>query len=377
MLENKKILIAAGGTGGHINPALGTAGYIKEQNPTAQIAFVGTADKMEAKLVPQAGYELKTIEISGFWRSFSPEAIKHNIGTVKKLLKSSSQIKKIIKEFKPDLVIGFGGYVSGPVLRVAAKMGIPTAIHEQNAYPGITNKTLAKQVDRVMLTAAEAEKYLAAKNPVLVTGLPVRGEMLRADRDISRSELGIKDSQKLVLSMGGSLGAATINNAMVDIIADNVKREDLYFLHATGQYGLWVPDKLREKGVDPDGTANLEIREYINDMHRCMAAADIVICRAGASTLSELQAMGKASILIPSPNVAENHQYHNAMALVNKNAALILEEKEFTKEKMQELFACLADNDAERKSIEAAAKAMSTDDAKQKIADCIVSLIKA
>ena len=158
MLDNKKILIAAGGTGGHINPALGTAGYIKELHPTAEIAFVGTADKMEARLVPQAGYELKTIEISGFWRSFSPEAIKHNIGTVKKLLMSSSQIKKIIKEFKPDLVIGFGGYVSGPVLRIAAKMGIPTAIHEQNAYPGVANKAVAGVVDRVMLPAKQAEQ---------------------------------------------------------------------------------------------------------------------------------------------------------------------------------------------------------------------------
>ncbi|MBQ6600879.1 MAG: undecaprenyldiphospho-muramoylpentapeptide beta-N-acetylglucosaminyltransferase [Clostridia bacterium] len=372
-----RILFAAGGTGGHINPALAVAGEISERYPDAEILFVGTKEKMEARLVPAAGFDFTTIKISGFQRQLTPENIIRNIKTVWYLLTCGRRVKRIIKDFKPDVVVGFGGYVSGPVVRMAAKMGIPTAIHEQNAYPGITNKTLAKQVDRVMLTAAEAEKYLAAKNPVLVTGLPVRGEMLRADRDISRSELGIKDSQKLVLSMGGSLGAATINNAMVDIIADNVKREDLYFLHATGQYGLWVPDKLREKGVDPDGTANLEIREYINDMHRCMAAADIVICRAGASTLSELQAMGKASILIPSPNVAENHQYHNAMALVNKNAALILEEKEFTKEKMQELFACLADNDAERKSIEAAAKAMSTDDAKQKIADCIVSLIKA
>ena len=163
---------------------------------------------------------------------------------------------------------------------------------------------------------------------------------------------------------------------MLDIVADNIENESLYFLHATGQYGLWFGDKLKEKGVDPATAKNLEVREYINDMHRCMAAADIVICRAGASTLSELQAMGKASILIPSPNVAENHQFHNAMALVNQNAALIIEEKDFTKEKMQELFSSLADNDEKRKAVEAAAKAMSTVDAKEKIADCVISLIK-
>ena len=371
-----KIMFAAGGTGGHINPALAVAGEIRERYPDAEILFVGTKDKMEAKLVPAAGFDFTTIKISGFQRQLTPENIIRNIKTVWYLLTCGRRVRKIIKSFRPDVVVGFGGYVSGPVVRMAAKMGIPTAIHEQNAYPGITNKALAKQVDKVMLTAAEAEKYLAPKNPVIVTGLPVRGEMLRADRDISRAELGIKDNQKLVLSMGGSLGAATINNAMLDIIADNVNNKDLYFLHATGQYGLWFPDKLKEKGVDHENTPNLEIREYISDMHRCMSAADIVICRAGASTLSELQAMGKASILIPSLNVAENHQYHNAMALVNKKAALIIEEKNLTREKMQELFLSLSEDDVNRKTIELAAKSMSTDDAKEKIADTVISLIK-
>ena len=371
-----RILFAAGGTGGHINPALAVAGEIRERYPDAEILFVGTKDKMEAKLVPDAGFDFTTIKISGFQRQLTPENIIRNIKTVWYLLTCSGRVKKIIRGFMPAVVVGFGGYVSGPVVRMAAKMGIPTAIHEQNAFPGITNKALAKLVDKVMLTTAEAEKYLDPKNPVVVTGLPVRGEMLRADRDISRSELGIRDNQKLVLSMGGSLGAATINNAMVDIIADNFKNEELYFLHATGQYGLWVPEKLKEKGVDAETAPNVEIREYIKDMDRCMSAADIVICRAGASSLSEIQAMGKASILIPSPNVAENHQYHNAMALVNKNAALILEEKDFTKEKMQELFSYLADDDAVRKAVEIAAKEMSTTDAKERIADTVISLIK-
>ena len=371
-----KILFAAGGTGGHINPALAVAGEIRDRYPDAEILFVGTKDKMEAKLVPAAGFDFTTIKISGFQRQLTPENIIRNIKTVWYLLTCGRRVKKIIKNFCPDVVVGFGGYVSGPVVRMATKMGIPTAIHEQNAYPGITNKTLAKLVDSVMLTAGEAEKYLSPKNPPIVTGLPVRGEMLRADRDISRAELGVKDNQKLVLSMGGSLGAATINNAMLDIIADNCDDENLYFLHATGQYGLWFGDKLKEKGTDHENKSNIEIREYINDMHRCMSAADIVICRAGASSLSEIQALGKASILIPSPNVAENHQYHNAMALVNKGAALILEEKEFTKEKMQSLFLSLAADDEKRHSVEAAAKAMSTVDAKEKIADNVISLIK-
>lgn len=371
-----KVLFAAGGTGGHINPALAVAGEIRERYPDAEILFVGTKDKMEARLVPEAGFDFKTIKISGFQRKITIENIIRNIKTIFYLLFCSFSVRKILKEFMPDVVVGFGGYVSGPVVSAAAKMGIPTAIHEQNAYPGITNKTLAKVVDKVMLTAGEAEKYMQCKNPAVVTGLPVRGEMLRADRDFSRAKLGIADNCKLVLSMGGSLGALTINKAMVRLISDNCDDKSLYFLHAMGQYGLWVPDKLKENGVDTDKADNVQVREYISDMDVCMSAADVVICRAGASTLSELQALGKASILIPSPNVAENHQYHNAMALVNKGAALIIEEKDITDEKMQTLFDSIVRDDERRHGIEASAKAMSRADAKEKIADMVISLIK-
>lgn len=369
-----KVLFAAGGTGGHINPALAVAGEIRERYPDAEILFIGTKDKMEAKLVPAAGFNFETIDISGFYRQLTIENIKRNIATVFKLLRSSSQAKKIIRKFDPDVVVGFGGYVSGPVLRMAAKLGYKTAIHEQNAYPGITNKALAKKVDAVMLTNEGAAKYLEPKNPVIVTGLPVRGEMLRADRDISRAELGIRDDQLLVLSMGGSLGAEAINNAMVDIISQNWKNKNIYFLHAMGQYGKWVPDKLKENGVDIENAKNVKIREYINDMDRCMSAADLVICRAGASSLSEIQALGKASILIPSPNVAENHQYYNALALLEKGAAELIEEKDLTKEKMEETFEKLISNRALLSKLSQNAKAMAITDAKQKIADIVVSL---
>lgn len=369
-----KVIFAAGGTGGHINPALAAAGEIREKYPDAEILFVGTKTKMESKLVPQAGFDFKTIDISGFYRQLTLQNIKRNIGTVFKLFRSSSQAKKIIKEFKPDVVVGFGGYVSGPVVRAAAKMGIKTAIHEQNAFPGITNKALAKVVSQVMLTSEKAEKYLEAKNPVIVTGLPVRGEMLKAHRDFCRHNLGISDDKILVLSMGGSLGAEAINKAMVNLIAKNASNKKLYFLHAMGQYGLWVPDKLKERGIDVDKTDNVEIRQYINDMEVCMPAADIVICRAGASSISELQALGKASILIPSPNVAENHQYYNAMDLVEKDAAKLIEEKDLTDEKLQQVFDSYIENPREIKKVSENAKAMSRADAKSKIADIIVSL---
>ena len=333
MLRGKRILFATGGTGGHINPALAVAGYIRRTEPDAQILFVGTAEKMEAKLVPAAGFDFKTIDISGFQRSLSWQNIKRNLGTLSKLLRSSSQAKKILREFHPDVVVGFGGYVSGPVLRMAHKLGIPIAIHEQNAYPGVTNKALAKKADAVMLTVQAAEKYLQCKTEPVLTGLPVRGEIVAADRDFARAELGL-DERPMILSMGGSLGARAINEAVVELIAAKAPEGKWYFHHAYGQYGKWVPDKLREKGVDPDGLANLTVREYISDMDRCLAAADLVICRAGASSLSEFEAVGKASILIPSPNVAENHQYHNAMALVEKGAAILIEEKDLTGEKL-------------------------------------------
>lgn len=374
MLNGKKILIAAGGTGGHINPALGTAGYIKEKCPDAEIIFAGTADKMEAKLVPQAGYELRTIEISGFYRSFSLEGIKHNLGTLSKLLKASSQAKKIIKDFKPDLVIGFGGYVSGPVLRMAAKLGIPTAIHEQNAFPGVTNKALAGRVDRVMLTAEQAEQYMKPKNPCVLTGLPIRGDMLKGDRDFARAELGIGD-KPLILSMGGSLGAKPINDAMLGLILNKYKDNDCVFLHATGKGGEWFTEELEKQGVDLKANPHIRVVEYI-DIPKCLPAADLVICRSGASTLSELQALGKPSILIPSPYVTENHQYHNAMALVNNGAAEILEEKDLSAESLTERANALLSDPEKLRSIGENARNMAVIDATERIYETLCEIVK-
>lgn len=376
MLNNKKILIATGGTGGHINPALAVAGYIRDNYPDAKILFVGTAVKMEAQLVPAAGYDFKTIDIQGFSRDLTPSGIKQNIGTVIKLLKSSSQAKKIIKDFAPDVVLGFGGYVGGPVLRTACKMGIPTAIHEQNAFPGVTNKALAKTVDAVMLTSPEAEKYIQPKNPCIVTGLPVRGELISADREFSRVELGV-DERPVILSMGGSLGARVINTAVTQLIEERYERKNCYFLHATGKAGVGMFDVIeKEKGISLSENKHIMLREYINDMHRCMAAADLVICRAGASSLSEIQALGKPSILVPYPYAAENHQYYNAMALVKNDAAILIEEKDFTGERLiKEIDALLAD----RKRLEALgqnAKKMAIYDATERIVDCIINILK-
>lgn len=376
MLNNKKILFATGGTGGHINPALAVAGYIREKYPEAKILFVGTAVKMEAQLVPAAGYDFKTIDIQGFSRELNFNGIKQNVGTVIKLLKSSSQAKKIIKEFSPDVVLGFGGYVGGPVLRTACKLGIPTAIHEQNAFPGVTNKALAKIVDRVMLTAAEAEKYMTPKNPCVVTGLPVRGELISADREFSRAELGV-DDRPVILSMGGSLGARVINEAVTELIEKRYGRKDCYFLHATGKAGVGMFDVIRnEKNINLEENKHIILREYIDDMHRCMAAADLVICRAGASSLSEIQAMGKPSILVPYPYAAENHQYYNAMELVKNDAAILIEEKDFTGERLiNEVDSLLADR-TRLTAIGENAKKMAIYDATERIVNCVCEIVK-
>lgn len=376
-----KFLFATGGTAGHINPALAVASYIRENYPESEILFIGTSDHMESKLVPSAGFELDTIEINGFRRSFSPSAIIFNIKTVFRLLRSEGSSKKIIKRFNPDVVIGFGGYVSGPVLQSAARLKIPTCIHEQNAYPGITNKQLARVVNKVMLTVEDAKNHLECKNEPVVTGLPVRGEILNKDRKAARKELSIPDGKYLVLSFGGSLGAAPLNDAMHDILINNSENEGIYHIHSAGTNGSKFIERLEGEGFEriDDSTVrkgNAEVRQYINNMDTCLAAADLVIGRAGASSLSEIEALGKASILIPSPYVAENHQFHNAMALVNRNAARIIEEKDLTSESLNSMINELLSSPETLFEIEKNSKEMAIPNAREKICEVIMELAK-
>ncbi len=376
-----KFLFATGGTAGHINPALAVASYIRDNYKDAEIMFIGTADHMESRLVPNAGFAFKTIEINGFKRSFSPKAIVANVKTVFKLVKSEQESKKIIRDFAPDVVIGFGGYVSGPVLQEAAKLHIPCCIHEQNAYPGITNKQLAKQVDRVMLTVEDAAKHLDCKNEPTVTGLPVRGELLNKSKKSAREELSVPDGKYLVLSFGGSLGAAPLNDSMFDILLRHADDGSVYHIHSVGTNGAEYLDKFVEKGFERVSDTvvrkgTVEVRKYIDNMDVCMAAADLVVGRAGASSLSEIEAMGKASILVPSPYVAENHQFHNAMALVNRNAARIIEEKDLTAESLSNMIDSLLSSQEQLFEIEKNAKSMAVLDSRERIADIIISLAK-
>jgi len=373
MFDAKTILFAAGGTAGHINPALSVAGLIRYLHPACDIHFVGTADHMEARLVPAAGYAFHTIEISGFQRSFSPAGIKRNLGTLKKLLTVTGQCNRLLGEIQPDLVVGTGGYVSGPVLRAAAKAGIPTAIHEANAYPGMANKALAKQVDAVMLTDMAAAARMKCKNEPIHTGLPIRPELIRADRVQSRRELCL-DHRPMVLSTGGSLGAQAINEAVSGMIALLCKDCACCFHHAYGQYGAWMPERLQNTGVDI-AVPEITLREYIDDMARCLAAADLVIGRGGASTVNEIQALGKPAIIVPSPNVTENHQFFNAKTLADRGAAIVIEEKDLTPQLLAKTVKELIADPARLKAMGETSKAMAVTDANERIYEVLCMLL--
>lgn len=329
-----RVILVGGGTAGHINPALAIASYIKNEEPNSKILYVGAKGGMEETLVPKQNFDFTGITISGFSRKLNFESFKKNLITLKNIFIASHESKKILDEFNPDICIGTGGYVSGPLLKEAHKKGIPFLIHEQNAYPGITTKILSKKASVVMLATKAAKKYLNKNLNIIVTGNPLRNGIGKIDQNHAKNKLGFDNNKPLILSFGGSLGARSINEAIADLIYWSQKNNLYNHIHAYGKYGKWMPKLLEEKGVKSSN--NIVLREYIDNMPICMAAADIVICRSGAITLSELIACGKPSILIPSPNVAENHQYHNAMEFAEGKAAALVEEKELSGENLIE-----------------------------------------
>ncbi len=374
-----KVLFACGGTAGHINPGLSIAAALGSRCPDIQIRFAGNPDGMEARLVPGAGFEFVPFRAMGIQRRLTPYNIYRNAKSVCLLLTAQARAKKVIRAFEPDLVVGTGGYVSGPILMTAAKMGIPTATHEQNAFPGVTTKLLAKQVDKVLLAVEKAKEYLPkeAAGKCIVTGNPVRPEILTERREEARRKCGVPEGKLCILSFGGSLGAQRVNEAVADVMAWHIKEGKLHHIHATGQYGVeLLPRLLQERKVPYSDNPCLDIREYIDDMPACLAAADLVICRAGASTLSELAAAGRASILIPSPNVAENHQYHNAMVLQNAGAAVVLQEKELTGEALVKLVKELTQDPARLRRLGENAKKIAAPRAVEEIADQLLALVQ-
>ncbi|MEG1011720.1 MAG: undecaprenyldiphospho-muramoylpentapeptide beta-N-acetylglucosaminyltransferase [Ruthenibacterium sp.] len=370
-----RVLIAAGGTAGHINPALAIAQTIREHQPDAEIFFAGRKNGMESALVKKAGYPFYNIEVSGIQRKLTAKNIARNAVAVHHLLWALPRAKAIIKEIKPDLVIGAGGYVSGPVLQVAARSGIKTAIHEQNAFPGVTNKILARHADVILAAMPDAVERLGAPAKTVVVGNPVRSEMFAQNRAAARAALGLRDGQIFLLSFGGSLGAQRLNEVVAELAVWELANRDFYHIHATGSIEKTDFAALaKEKGID--GDARFSIREYIDDMPALLAASDLVIARAGALTLAEISAVGRASVLVPSPNVAENHQYHNAMQLQKLGAAVVIEEKNLTGDGLIQTVDSLTQSPAELLVMGTKAKALSQPDSLAKIWKELQKLMK-
>lgn len=372
-----KLLITGGGTGGHVNPGLAIAKYVQSRRPDTEIRFAGTATGIESRLVPREGYHLYTIDVRGLKRSFSPAAVAYNIATLQKSLKATGTSRKILKEFKPDAVIGCGGYASFPMVNAAQKLHIPTVLLEVNALPGVVTKSCAKKADRVLISFENTRALLENRPNIHLTGAPVRGEIIFADRKKAREKLGLADGEKLVASFWGSIGALYMNRHMVEFIRLESETDRFRHIHATGTAAAkWMPDSLKEAGVDLKKHPNIDVREYIYDMADVMAAADLIICRAGAATLGELCVMGKPSVIVPSPFVAENHQEKNARALEQKGACVVITEPECTAEKLYAAVTELLEDEERLQAMGKAAAQMAIVDSSEKIYRHILEAIR-
>jgi len=363
--KSKNIIISGGGTGGHVFPAISIANAIREIDPNANILFVGALGKIEMEKVPAAGYKIIGLPVAGLQRRLTTK----NISFVYKLINSLKISRKIIKDFKPDVVVGVGGYASGPVLRIANIKGIPTLIQEQNSYAGITNKLLAKKAKKICVAYEGMETYFP-KNKILLTGNPVRQDLLDkiGSRKEAISHFELESGRKTVLVIGGSLGARTVNQSVIGDI-EKIGKSDFQLLWQTGKYYYEEAKKV----TDESGYKNIKVLDFITRMDMAYAAADIIISRAGAGTISELCLVGKPVILVPSPNVAEDHQTKNAMALVNKNAAIMIRDID-AREKLIDTTLELIENEKQRISLSENIKGMALRDSAKIIAEEVLKL---
>jgi UDP-N-acetylglucosamine--N-acetylmuramyl-(pentapeptide) pyrophosphoryl-undecaprenol N-acetylglucosamine transferase len=369
-----RFIFTCGGTAGHINPALAVAGRLKELMPDSQFLFLGAEGKMEMELVPREGYEIKPLKITNISRGKNFAALSHNIKTLKNVVASNKEAKAIIKEFKPDAVIGTGGYVCYPVLNAASKLGIPTLVHESNAVPGLTTKMLAKKVDRIMVGFEESRQYYPNPDKVIVTGTPVRGEFAKYTKAQAKRELGMDENEKLVVSVWGSLGAGHMNEIMTQAIPLLNGQQGYRLLHTAGKmYYADVCQKLSESAPNLS-ERKVEVKEYIFDMPRVMAAADLILCRAGASTISELTYMGKPVIMVPSPNVTNHHQERNARVLEKAGGAKVLLEGEFDAQSLLSMVQELLSDEAQLETMSKAMRSLAIPDATDKICNMILDL---
>ena len=372
-----RFLFTCGGTAGHINPALGVAGRLRQLLPDAQFLFIGAEGMMETELVPRAGFEIRTVKISNLSRSVSLAGLKHNAETLRELAGSIASAKKLLKEFRPDVAVGTGGYVCYPVLRAAHKLRIPSLVHESNAVPGLTTKLLSRSVGTVMVGfEGAAENYPRSVN-VVFTGTPVRTDFREIDRKKARGQLGIAAERPLVVSVWGSLGSDHINGLMPELARLVCENREFDLIHSAGKRGYQALSEAAERACGKDmKERGFDLREYIHDMPAVMAAADLVMCRSGASTLGELAALGKPALLVPSPNVTNHHQEKNARVLERAGAAKVLLEGQFDAAGLYETVKTLLRDGKALDGMSAAMRKSGVGDATERIVSLILDIVK-
>ena len=372
-----KMIFTCGGTAGHINPAIALAQLAREKEPTVEILFVGAERGLEKDLVPKAGYHFRTVHISSFHRSFKPHEIKHNLISACNLLRSPREARAILREFQPDVVIGTGGYASFPLVKAAAKAGIPTAVHESNMVPGLTTEMLEPFANRIMVGFESCRKYYKHPQKVAVTGTPVREDFFALTKAQAQEQLGVNDGRPLVVSFWGSLGASGMNQQMVDFLALEAAKEPFHHIHAAGSGNLTaLKHALKERGVVLSEHPALDVREYIYDMARVCRAADLVICRAGASTISELTALGVPALMVPSPYVTNNHQEKNARALEESGGAVVLLERECSGQALFQAASGILRDEERRAEMERSMLSLGIRDAGERIWQTVLEIIK-
>lgn len=372
----KKVIFTCGGTAGHVNPAIALAQLMREKDPETEFLFVGAERGLEKDLIPKAGYDFRTVHISSFHRSFKPREIRHNLVSVGNLLRAPGEARAILRQFRPDVVIGTGGYASFPMVKAAAKAGIPTAVHESNMVPGLTTEMLEPFAGRILVGFEACRQHYRHPEKVVVTGTPVRQDFFDLTKAEAKAKLGVDDGRPLIVSFWGSLGASTMNARTAELLALEAKNEPFHHIHGAGKAGY--PGFLRtlsEKSVDLDAHPALQVREYIYDMALVMRAADLVVSRAGASTLSELAALGVPAVLVPSPNVTNDHQTKNARALEEAGAAVLLPEKDASAQALFQVCGGILHDPARQAEMAGNMAALGVPDAAERILDTVRALL--
>ena len=372
------IIFTCGGTAGHINPAIALAKMFRERMADCNILFIGAKGGMEERLVPREGFQLKTVTISNFQRKLTPKNIWHNVVALKNVVTSAATARKYIRDFKADVVVGMGGYASFPAMKQGAKLGVATLVHEANAVPGLTTKMVADHVDKIMVAFEESARHYKNRDRVVVVGMPVRSEFVHGDQEAMKQKLGYA-GKKLVVSSWGSLGARDMNRQMEEFIRLEAEEAAAPFchVHATGAGAWeWMPQEIRDSGVMLEDHPAIELKDYIYNMPELMVAADLVISRAGASSLNEIAASGTPAIIVPSPNVTDNHQEKNARILEQRGGAVVIRESESSGRVLYETAKAILADEKRAAQMGEAARAAAVLDSAERIYELILKTVE-